>query len=264
MLKRNMRRSITVVMVLVFALMFVSSMALAEPVIKYNEDKHGRIKVHVKTKIMKLGEIEEQHHYGKVSFKLKETKHGDYKVDFKLDFKHAMKNTEYEIFVWANIPDVTITMYGNLLNNNWKLMEFVAVLYGYDTDYTINGKIETSTSTLGFSGYHVLDTGHDIMTDHHGHYKYKCKDKITEEEGIEYAIGFAWPYIKEHLCDTHPLLSFFLPTELDLTAMGVTSVTIHGGTYSLSTGASFVGSVDTYYTEPLSHTFIVDDLVWTV
>jgi hypothetical protein len=261
---RYLERTTTVLVVLVLVMLVISSVAIAGPAGKSKGKGSERRKVHLDADIMKLGDTENHPNYGKVDFNLKETTHGDYKIKFKLDLKHAADNTVYDIYLWANIPDVPLTIYGDLSNMNWLYFETIFTGYGYDLDGTVNGKIETSLATLEISGYHIRDTMYDIETDKHGKFKCKYKAVLTQEELIEAVIDFTWPYIRQHMIGLIPALAPYLPMDSDFSAIGITSVTLYGGTYSVSTGILIVGPQDTYYTEPLSYTYSTDDFSWTI
>jgi hypothetical protein len=260
----NLKRTSIVLVVLVLALLLFSSVAAAGPAGKCNKNGSERHKVHLDAEIMKWGEPESHTNYGKLDFKLHETPHGDYKIKFKLDLKHASDNTVYDIFLWANIPDLPLTIYGDLSNVYWLYIEYLFIAYGYDQDMTVNGKIETTLGILEISGYHIRDTMYDIETDKHGNSKYKYKDELTQEELMDAVIDFTWPYIRQHMIGLLPVLAPYLPMDSDFAAIGINSVTIHGGTYAVSTGILIVGPEDNYYTEPLSYTCTMDEFSWTL
>ena len=261
---QNLRRTTIVLVVLVLTMLVISSVAIAGPSGKCKKHGREREKVKLDADILKLGEQNRHHKYGKIDFFLKETRHDDYKIKFNLHLKHASRNTVYDVYLWADIPDISLTIYGELSNSYWTNLEKTFVYYNYDTDGMVNGKIETSLGKLEISGYHIRDTMYDIETNKCGNFKFKYKAILTQEEIIDSVIDFTWPYIRQHMIGLIPALAQYLPVDSDFSAMGVTSVTIHAGTYSVSTGLSFVGPQDTYYTETLSFTYKTDGFSWTV
>jgi hypothetical protein len=257
---RNLNLKIRVVLVLVLALLFISSAAFAVPAKKAENNSPDRLKVHLRADILKLGDTGDQK-YGNVELKLQEVMQDDYAVKFKLDLKHASKNTQYDIFLWANIPNIPLTITGDLSNRVWYSLEYLFVLNGYDTDGTLNGQIVTSLGILEISGYHVRDTFYDIETKKNGNSKCKFQDRMTGEELIGATVDFMWPYIRLHMIGLLPALAPYLPVEPEFSGLGITSIKLHGGTYAVSTGLIMVNLPETYYTEPLNFAFSTDDFI---
>jgi hypothetical protein len=249
-----------IVLVLVLALLFISSSAIAIPAKKSENNDMDKLSVHLKTDILKRG-VPDYQNYGKVELKLAEIKEDDYSVKMMLDLKHASIDTKYDVYLWANIPNIPVTIMGELSNKIWYALESLFILNGYDLDGTLNGKIESSLGVLEISGYHVRDTFFDVETKQNGNIKYLFHERMTGEELIGSVVDFTWPYVRLHMIGLLPASAPYLPVEPDFSMTGITTIKLHGGTYPVSTGLIFISNIDAYYTAPMNFVISTSDII---
>lgn len=265
-MSRGIRRTITVVMVLITVFIIFSSGAFSKPLVKI--DTEGLKGVHIRANIIKgLDPSGHGHIHGRVQVIITEDYSRHYMYKFLIELKRA--SGPYTIQLWANMPNIDIIIHGDG-SLNWIILEGFAVQMGIDK-YGLDGKIDTSLERLGLMGYWDVDTGIVITTDERGYYKNIITGEIDEMEAIEQLIDFGTPLLKEQLILRYPghqsLINWFFSIDRDFAEFGIKGVTIPGGIYTISMGARFIGPAgpggdDNFCTEDITFTHVMGKFEW--
>ncbi len=263
-MQRNIKRTITVVMVLISVLLLLSPIVFAKVFVKI--DDVGLKSLHIRADILEEGSPGK---HGRISAMIREMTEEVYSYKFMIDLKKATPNTQYIIWLYADLPEeVVITIYGDG-TGLWPGIEWVANSYGIDYNEE-SGVIETTVgdllSVLGFTeGTIELNTGMTFTTDDRGNFKSIKEGIITEDDAMEHALDLAWPTLRQYLSSLIP--GIVPPDEIDFADLGITGLWVHGGQYSISGYVKFVGGdpedpVDVYVTETVTIDRVWNDLIW--
>ncbi len=272
MMQRSIKKTITVIVVLISVLLIFSSGAFSKTFVRIETE--GLKEVHIRANIIKgLDPDDHGPKHGRVQVKIKEDVSHHYMYKFSVDLRRATDYTYYEIHLWANLPDIKFTIYGDG-SEEWGYIQDFALDLGIDDDHTKNNKIEISLLTLGLTGYNEEYTGIDILTDGHGSYKFLKAGGIAEMDAVEWAIDFGSPYLEAYLLkvfegdpENQRMVTWFFSQEWDFEDFHVVSVKIHGGYYTISMGIQFIGpggpeGDDNYCTEDITFSLAMGDFVW--
>lgn len=283
-MSRGIRKTMTVIMILLCVFVIFSSGAFSKVFVKV--DLEGLKNVHIRADIYEEtnGNFHPPKH-GKVQFRITEEQPvmeggpRQYSYKFSLDLRRATPEKPYRIWIKATLPNVKFTIYGDTLDDDWLLIQWIALnRLNIDEDYAFDNKIVSSFATLGIVGDHERDTGIDVWTDVHGNYRNMITGGIEEMVAIEWAIDFGSPYLKEILLSLaqsegdKELIEWFFSIDRNFDDFGITGVTMHGGVYPFKARARFVGPedpenpgepIDVYTTEEVSFTYAKGDFIWT-
>jgi hypothetical protein len=233
-------------------------------------DDQGLKAVQIRAGILKTGgPVGHGHKHGQVQAMVREVEPQVYSYKFMIDLKKATPNKEYTIHMWADVPEIEITIYADYTspaqNPNWFALQLAMLWLELDMDLTFNDQITINTNILGLTGMQTANLQKSFVTDHRGNYKNMKTGIIAEMDAIEYTTDLAWPHLRQYLIDNFPEypVSELLPAEIDFSIFKILGFTIPAGSYTISGGLNFVGvGGDSYYTETVTYTYTTSGFEW--
>ncbi len=276
MMQRSIKKTVIVITVLITVLLIFSSSAFSKPFVRIRLD--GLKEVHIRADIIKGVNPEGGGpKHGRVQFRIKEAESlilGEeshyYTYKFSVDLRRATENHEYEIYLWADLPNIKFTIYGDG-SEEWGYFEDFVNDLGLDDDHNPeNNKIEISLLRLGLVGHNEEPTGIKIMTDDRGSYKFLKTGGIAEMDAVEWAIDFGLPLLKPYLLKLFEgdpekigMINWFFNQEWDFEDFHIVRIKMWGGYYTISMGIKFIGGgSDNFCTEMVTFALAMGHFVW--
>lgn len=261
-MSRGSKRKVLLALAMITTALLLSPIVFAEPFVKIETE--GLKSVHIRANIIEEGTQGGQGaKNGRIQVLVGEIEPQLYSYKFQINFRKAKPNTEYEVRLWCQLDDITITLFGDVENPTWMFIEWFAGHYNIDQDQD-SGQITTSLGALGLTEetYDLLSP-ETITTDERGSYKNMRSGLITEEGGMEYLLDLIWPYFRQYIMDRIPQL--FLQVHVDLEDLGIIGLMIHGGTYNFEMGMDFIDDTGPdYKCEDIIFSHTMNDYHWGV
>lgn len=272
-MRKNTKRTITMVMVLISVFLLISPVILAKPMAKINDQG-------LKSLNMRAFIIEEDTpsghgpKHGRAQALVNEIEKLDpadptrYSYKFTIDLRKAMPGEEYTLNVTFTLPDIVLTIYGDK-KGLWNLIESKAVELGLDGNPE-PGVIEISLADLNIADVDFeFNTGKTFITDDRGNYKEVRTGVMEEMVAINYALDLAWPFLWQFLLQEYPayagVINYVFSVDRDFMDFGIIGVSIPEGDYVFSGGLRIINTQDdtnVYCTEPLTFTYSTIGFQW--